>query len=188
MKRRKKILSILSVCVLVLSFGMFAFAGESITPYAIVTDSRIAISTTQNGSMMLNCDTGSATTVPDGAKVIILGDTGHDTQRWRKTTSPYGSPVLRPWGRYNKTKVLNCLRGGQYDCNIREESVNAETPKDMIINFTYNDKNKPSFRMWVGTRDNYGAAYVTRAGSTNASKCYWSSNGPGSTWYYRVDN
>lgn len=163
-----------------------AMAAEEVTPY-VIGNSRTAISTTKGGSMMLNCETPSATVVPDGAIVTLHGNTGNDTQRWKYVEGLEGTMVLRPYGYENRKKVLNCYRDYKETvCNIRDESANKDTPKDMDIHITYNDKNNPSFRMWVSGRDDYKAAYVTRAGSTVGSKCMWSFTAPGSVWYYRA--
>ncbi len=184
---KRKILALVTAMTMLIGVNVPAMAAEEVTPY-VLGNSRTAISTTKGGSMMLNCETASATVVPDGAIVTLHGNTGNDTQRWRyDSRGPWGTKVLRPYGEVNSTKVLNCYRAGtQTVCNIRPQSVNEKTPKDMDIHITYNDKNNPSFRMWVSGRDDYKAAYVTRAGSTVGSKCMWSFTAPGSVWYYRA--
>lgn len=183
---KRKIAALVTVMTMLLGVSAPAMAAEEVTPYGL-GGTRTAISTTKGGSMMLNCETSSATVVPEGAIVTLHGNTGNDTQRWKYVKGPDGTMVLRPYGYENRKKVLNCYRDGtETVCNIKDESANKYSPEDMNIHITYNDKNSPSFRMWVSGSGNYKAAYVTRTGSTVGSKCIWSFSAPGSVWYYRA--
>lgn len=183
---KRKIAALVTVMTMLLGVSAPAMAAEEVMPY-VIGETRTAISTTKGGSMMLNCETSSATVVPEGAIVTLHGNTGNDTQRWKYVKGPDGTMVLRPYGDKNAEKVLNCYRDGtETVCNIKHQSVNKDIPEDMNIRITYNDKNNPSFRMWVSGRPGYKAAYVTRTGSTVGSKCIWSFSAPGSVWYYRA--
>lgn len=180
---KRKILALVTAMAMLIGVNVPAMAAEEVTPY-VIGSSSTAISTTQGGSIMLNCDTSSSI-IPDNTKVTIWTNTGHNSQRWYLDTKTIsGRSLLRPLG--NGTMALNCMRGGEYQCNIRNQSVNSKTPEDMDIHITYNDKNKPSFRMWVSGRPGYNAAYVTRRGSTSGSACDWKYAAPGSIWYYRA--
>ncbi len=179
---KRKILALVTAMAMLIGVNVPAMAAEEVTPY-VIGNSRTAISTTENGSLMLNCNT-SLNQVPDNTEVNIWTNTGNNSQRWRRVKSAYGVYVLEPYG--SPGISLNCQRGSESKCNVIRESRNADTKQDMAINFTYIDKNKPSFRMWVSSRPGYNAAYVTRRGSISGSACDWKYAAPGSTWFYRA--
>ena len=73
---KRKILALVTAMAMLIGVNVPAMAAEEVTPY-VIGSSSTAISTTQGGSIMLNCDTSSSF-IPDNTKFTIWTNTGHN--------------------------------------------------------------------------------------------------------------
>lgn len=173
LKKRFAALCLSALCLFNCSAAALAEEAPPANQPRTISNGTYSICTSNSKYKVMNCDTNNDF-VPAGTKVNIWSYTGNASQRWIYGDSMYGQKCLMP---ARNTKVsLNCLRGGEYQCNVILQTDNKNTQEDLHIKIGYMSLNSGTIR--VNPRDNYTTSYI----QIRNAKCIWTTSA--AEWYF----